>query len=149
MPNLKSVMAGLAVSTVLTGGVVGLGATYADATTQFTGGNFLTGDDDDDDDAIFFTNDDDDDDNDDRGFEELFPLLFANGGFNNGNNGNVGNRGCRRGGGGWRSNRRHVCVTVSNDNINFNTNRRRDRRDEREKDHREFKKKNHHENNDE
>ncbi|WP_433434164.1 hypothetical protein [Nonomuraea sp. CA-141351] len=146
MPNLKSVMAGLAVSTVLTGGVVGLGATYADATTQFTGGNFLTGDDDDDDDAIFFTNDDDDDDDDDRGFEEFFPFLFANGGFNNGTDG-VGNRGCRRGGGGWRSNRRHVCVTVHNDNINLNTHRRRDRRDEREKDHREFKKKNHEDHN--
>ncbi|GAA3233138.1 hypothetical protein [Nonomuraea helvata] len=139
MPNLKSVMAGLAFSTLLTGGVVGLGATSADAFT----GTILS--DDDDNDRIFFDNDDDDDD-DDNNFAEFLPF-FANNGFNNGNNGFFGGRRCGRGGGGggWKSNRRHVCVTVFNDNQNFNFDHKRDKRREFENDHREvkFKKKHH------
>ncbi|MFI7640315.1 hypothetical protein [Nonomuraea sp. NPDC049400] len=134
MPNLKSVMAGLAISTLLTGGVVGLGATAADA---FAGRTILSGDDDDE--HVFF-NDDDDDDDDDN-FAEFLPFFFnQNNGFNN--NGHFGDRRCGRGGGGWKTNRRHVCVTVFNDNQNFNFDHKKDKRREFEKDHREFEHKN-------
>ena len=137
MPNLKSVMAGLAISTLLTGGVVGLGATSADAFT----GTILSGDDDD---HIFFDNDDDDDDDDDN-FAEFLPFFANNNnGFNN--NGSFGGRRCGRGGGGgWKSNRRHVCVTVFNDNQNFNFDHKKDKRREFENDHREVKFKKKHE----
>ncbi|MEO3888199.1 hypothetical protein [Nonomuraea sp. B5E05] len=46
MPKLKSVIAGLALSTAMTGGVVGLGATSAEANTPVrTGPSVVTGDD--------------------------------------------------------------------------------------------------------
>ncbi|TDE20399.1 hypothetical protein E1295_47255 [Nonomuraea mesophila] len=46
MPKLKSVIAGLALSTAMTGGVVGLGATSAEASTPVRSGpSVVTGDD--------------------------------------------------------------------------------------------------------
>ncbi|MEO3793664.1 hypothetical protein ABGB14_25910 [Nonomuraea sp. B10E15] len=46
MPKLKSVIAGLALSTAMTGGVVGLGATSAEANTPVRSGpSVVTGDD--------------------------------------------------------------------------------------------------------
>ncbi|QFY12639.1 hypothetical protein GBF35_44120 [Nonomuraea phyllanthi] len=137
MPNLKSVMAGLAISTALTGGVVGLGATTANADgTHFTGRTVFAGDDDSDvDDGLAFlpfVNDDDDDDNDNEDLALLLGTGGLGGGWNNGG-GNWGGGRCRHGWGGRWGKRRNVCVTVTNDNINFNRDRNRDRRFEHRK----------------
>ncbi|KAB8191302.1 hypothetical protein FH608_032495 [Nonomuraea phyllanthi] len=134
MPNLKSVMAGLAISTALTGGVVGLGATTANADgTHFTGRTVFAGDDDGDDGLAFlpFVNDDDDDDDDNEDLALLLGTGGIGGGFNN--RGGFGGRRCHHGWGGRRGHHRNVCVTVTNDNINFNRDRNRDKRFEHRK----------------
>ncbi|MEO3872701.1 hypothetical protein ABGB18_28135 [Nonomuraea sp. B12E4] len=125
MPELKSVIAGLAISTAMTGGVVGLGAatTAAGAATQVSAGTSILTDDgwDSGDDFV----------GDDFGHRR-------NRGFGFGDQGGFGWGGwggrCRGQGGGGFRNGRHgsVCLNVTNDNFNDTWDDRRDyRRDDR------------------
>ncbi|SDI76376.1 hypothetical protein SAMN05421869_10745 [Nonomuraea jiangxiensis] len=140
MPELKSVMAGLAISTLLTGGVVGMGATAAGATTQFTTGTSVLASDGDDDFGDDFGGD---------GFGDIVDFGDSgrrnNDGIGFGGFGGFGGHGfghrCHRGGwggGGWGRRGGHhgdICVNVTNDNINDTRSDRRDFRHDDRRDH--------------
>jgi hypothetical protein len=138
MPELKSVIAGLAISTLLTGGVVGMGATIgttsAGAATQVSTGTSILTDDDFDDEGFG------DEGFRDEGFGDTVDFGdsgnrrnrdegFGFGGFSRG----FGGHRCHRGGGGGRhGNRSDFCVNITNDNFNDTRSDRRDiRRDDR------------------
>ncbi|MFG1704054.1 hypothetical protein ACFLIM_12745 [Nonomuraea sp. M3C6] len=141
MPELKSVIAGLAISTALTGGVVGLGATTtaAEAASPVYTGKTILNDDGFGDDSFG-----------DDGFGDVVDFGdsgrrnrrdgFGFGGFGGGG---FGGHRCHRGGGWGRGNNKDFCVNVTNDNFNDTFDDRRDfRRDDR-REHDKFKFKDH------